>query len=67
MPTFYNVLILSITKEHSALLKFRANYYDLAMLDYLMPHLNGLELYRRIKDIFNNEVLHNHYNTGTIA
>ena len=42
MPTFYNVLILSITKEHSALLKFRANYYDLAMLDYLMPHVNGL-------------------------
>jgi DNA-binding response OmpR family regulator len=51
MPTYYNVLILSITKEHSALLKFRANYYDLAMLDYLMPHLNGLELYRRINDI----------------
>ena len=35
----------------TALLKFRANYYDLAMLDYLMPHLNGLELYRRIKDV----------------
>ncbi len=31
--------------------KFRPNYYDLALLDYLMPHLNGLELYRRIREI----------------
>ena len=35
----------------TALLKFRANYYDLAMLDYLMPHLNGLNLYGKIKEI----------------
>ena len=35
----------------TALLKFRSNYYDLAVLDYLMPHLNGLDLYRRIKEI----------------
>ena len=34
-----------------ALLKFRPDYYDLAVLDQLMPHLNGLELYRRIKKI----------------
>ena len=34
-----------------ALSKFRPNYYDLAVLDYLMPHLNGLELYRRIREI----------------
>ncbi|MFI5406430.1 MAG: response regulator [Nitrososphaerales archaeon] len=35
----------------TALSKFRPNYYDLALLDYLMPHLNGLELYRRIREI----------------
>ncbi|MFI5423664.1 MAG: response regulator [Nitrososphaeraceae archaeon] len=35
----------------TALLKFRSNYYDLAVLDYLMPHLNGLDLYGKIKEI----------------
>ena len=34
-----------------ALSKFRPNYYDLAVLDNLMPVLNGLELYRRIREI----------------
>jgi len=35
----------------TALLNFRPNYYDLALLDYLMPHLTGLELYRRIREL----------------
>ena len=35
----------------TALSKFRPNYYDLALLDHLMPHLNGLELYTRIREI----------------
>jgi CheY-like chemotaxis protein len=35
----------------AALSKFRPNYYDLALLDQLMPHLNGLELYTRIGEI----------------
>jgi DNA-binding response OmpR family regulator len=39
------------TDPVTALLKFRPNYYDLALLDYLMPNLNGLELYRRIRKI----------------
>jgi two-component system OmpR family response regulator len=39
------------TDPVTALLKFKPDYYDLAMLDYLMPHLNGLELYRRIRDL----------------
>jgi DNA-binding response OmpR family regulator len=39
------------TDRDIALSKFRPNYYDLAVLDHLMPHLNGLELYRRIKEI----------------
>jgi CheY-like chemotaxis protein len=35
----------------TALQNFRPNYYDLALLDYLMPHLTGLELYRRIREL----------------
>ena len=35
----------------TALLKFRPNYYDMAVLDYIMPDLNGLDLYRRIREI----------------
>ena len=39
------------TDPDKALSKFRPNYYDLAVLDYLIPHLNGIELYRRIREI----------------
>ena len=35
----------------TALLKFRSDYYDLAVPDYLMPRLNGLDLYTKIKEI----------------
>lgn len=35
----------------TALENFRPYYYDLALLDYLMPHLTGLELYRRIREL----------------
>jgi CheY-like chemotaxis protein len=35
----------------AALLKFRPNYYDLVILDYRMPNLNGLELYRIIRKL----------------
>jgi two-component system, OmpR family, response regulator ChvI len=35
----------------AALSHFKPNYYDLAVLDYLMPNLNGLDLYKRLKDI----------------
>ena len=35
----------------TALSKFRPNYYDMAVLDYIMPDLNGLDLYRRIREI----------------
>lgn len=33
----------------AALLKFKPNYYDLLILDYRMPNLYGLELYRIIR------------------
>jgi DNA-binding NtrC family response regulator len=32
-----------------ALLRFKPNYYDLLVLDYRMPNLNGLELFRIIR------------------
>ena len=35
----------------AALSQFKPNYYDLAVLDYLMPNLDGVELYKRLKDI----------------
>ena len=33
----------------AALLKFKPNYYDLLVLDYRMPNLNGLELFAQIR------------------
>lgn len=33
----------------AALLRFKPNYYDLLVLDYRMPNLNGLELFRIIR------------------
>jgi DNA-binding response OmpR family regulator len=35
----------------AALLKFRPNYYDLLILDFRMPNLNGLDLYRIIRKL----------------
>ena len=35
----------------AALLKFKPHYYDLLLLDYRMPKLNGLELYTRMREI----------------
>ena len=30
-----------------ALLAFKPDYYDLLILDYLMPQLNGIELFKK--------------------
>jgi DNA-binding response OmpR family regulator len=35
----------------AALSKFKPHYYDLLLLDYRMPKLNGLELYTRISKL----------------
>ena len=34
-----------------ALLTFQPNRYDLLILDYLMPQLNGIELFKKMKEI----------------
>ncbi len=39
------------TDSAAALLEFKPNCYDLSVLDYRMPGLNGLGLYKRIKEI----------------
>ena len=36
----------------AALLKFKTKYYDLSVLDYRMPGLNGLGLYNRIREVY---------------
>ena len=35
----------------AAISQFKPNYYDLAVIDYRMPNINGIELYERIRDI----------------
>ena len=41
----------SFTDPLSALESFKANLYDLIILDIQMPGINGFELYRQIKKI----------------
>jgi len=38
------------TDPAAALSKFKPNSYDLLVLDYRMPKLNGFELYKRIRE-----------------
>jgi DNA-binding response OmpR family regulator len=38
----------------SALSGFKPNYYDLVILDYLLPTINGLELYRQLRSMDNS-------------
>ena len=40
----------SYSDSAAALSKFKPNYYDLLLLDYRMPNLNGLELFARIRE-----------------
>jgi DNA-binding response OmpR family regulator len=37
-----------------ALSKFRANYYDIALLDIKMPYIDGFDLYNKIREMDNN-------------
>ena len=44
-------LVDTYTDAIVALVEFKANYYDMIMLDYRMEGLNGLELYQKIRAI----------------
>lgn len=37
-----------------ALAEFKGNYYDIALIDIKMPHLDGFDLYKKIKEIDKN-------------
>jgi len=37
-----------------ALAEFKSNYYDVALIDIKMPHLDGFDLYKKIKEFDNN-------------
>ena len=43
-------LVDTYTDPIRALVEFKANYYDMIILDYRMDGLNGLELYQKIRD-----------------
>ena len=48
--TNYNFTVDLFSDPVKALIEFRPNYYDLVILDYLMPSLDGVELYKAIKE-----------------
>jgi DNA-binding response OmpR family regulator len=41
--------VVSYSDPLEAFKKFKPGYYDLVILDYIMPSLNGFELYKRLK------------------
>ena len=34
--------------------EFKSNYYDVALIDINIPHLDGFDLYKKIKELDNN-------------
>ena len=47
----FQFTVIPYSDPVTALLEFKAGYYDLIILDYLMPSVNGIELRKKIKDM----------------
>jgi CheY-like chemotaxis protein len=47
----FQFTVIPYSDPVTALLEFKAGYYDLIILDYLMPSINGIELCKKIIDI----------------
>ena len=44
----------SFNDPHTALSNFSAGIYDIALIDFKMPKMDGFELYRKLKNIDDN-------------
>jgi DNA-binding NtrC family response regulator len=50
----YGFKVYSFNNAYLALDKYRSNFYDLAILDIILPGMNGLQLYLELKKIDKN-------------
>jgi DNA-binding response OmpR family regulator len=50
----YGFKVHSFNNAYSALESYRATYYDLVILDIILPGMNGFQLYREIKKMDKN-------------
>jgi DNA-binding response OmpR family regulator len=47
---YYGFVVDAFNEPKEALSSFKSNFYDLIILDIVMPNMNGLELYWEIKE-----------------
>jgi DNA-binding response OmpR family regulator len=45
----------SFNDPHTALSNFSAGIYDIALIDFKMPKMDGFDLYRKLKNIDDND------------
>ncbi len=50
----YGFKVYSFNNAYSALESYRVSYYDLVILDVILPGMNGFQLYREIKKMDKN-------------
>ena len=50
----YGFKVYSFNSAYLALDEFRSDFYDLAILDIILPGMNGFQLYRELKKIDKN-------------